>query len=160
MSPGDANTGVVYNSPGTAGSAAFVPSIRRGGGAIAANTILVVEDDDTTRDGFGVVLSEHGYQVALAGTGQDALTYLQTHDPPGLILLDMFMPGMDGWLFLKLWQKRWRCVPVLIATALRIGSDEWAKSLGACGLLEKPVDPTDLLEEVRKSLRPDESVRS
>ena len=117
-----------------------------------AKTILVVEDDDATREGFGIVLKEHGYLVALVRTGQDALQYLQTHDPPDLISLDMFMPGIDGWHFLKLRNRRWLSVPVLITTALRIGSDEWAKSLGACGLLEKPVDPGILLERVRTCL--------
>ena len=72
-------------------------------------TILVVEDDDATREGFGVALKEHGNHVALARTGQDALEYLQTHDPPDLISLDMFMPGMDGWHFLKLRNRRRDC---------------------------------------------------
>jgi CheY-like chemotaxis protein len=111
-----------------------------------------VEDDDTTREAFGIVLKDHGYGVALARTGQDALQYLQTHVPPDLISLDMFMPGMDGWHFLKLRYRRWLAVPVIITTALRIGSDEWAKSLGACALLEKPVEPSALLEQVRTCL--------
>ena len=115
-------------------------------------TILVVEDDDVTREGFGIVLKEHGYQVAFARNGQDALEYLQTHDAPDLISLDMFMPGMDGWHFLKLRNRRWLSVPVLVTTALKVGSDEWARSLGAWGLLEKPVDPVSLLHRVKTCL--------
>jgi CheY-like chemotaxis protein len=64
----------------------------------------------------------------------------------------MFMPGMDGWQFLRLRNRRWLAVPVVITTALRIGSDEWAKSLGACALLEKPVDPASLLHKVQRCL--------
>ena len=121
---------------------------------MAAETILVVEDDDATREGFGIVLKQHGYLVALTRTGQDALEYLQTHDPPDLISLDMFMPGMNGWYFLKLRSRCWHSVPVLVTTALKIGSDEWAVSLGARGLLEKPVDPANLLKRVRSCLGP------
>jgi len=113
-----------------------------------------VEDDDATREGFGIVLKDHGYRVALARNGQDALEYLQANDPPDLISLDMFMPGMDGWHFLKLRNRRWLSVPVIVTTALKIGSDEWARSLGACSLLEKPVDATALLEKVSTCLRP------
>ncbi len=123
-----------------------------------AKTILIVEDDDETREGFAIVLSDHGYQVASARTGQDALEYLQTHSLPALIILDMFMPGMDGWYFLKLWKRHWDTVPVLVTTALKVGSDEWAKSLGACAWLEKPVDPSLLLQEVKKCLEPDAGV--
>jgi CheY-like chemotaxis protein len=117
-----------------------------------AKTILVVEDDDVTREWFGTVLREQGYEAALARTGQDGLQYLQTHDAPDLIILDMFMPGMDGWYFLKLRKKRWQAVPVLVTTALKIGSAEWAVSLGARGLLEKPVDPESLLKHVQACL--------
>ncbi len=148
----DARTRSAYNFPMTARQRCLHPVDQRRGGAMAAKTILVVEDDDATREGFGIVLKEHGYRVALVCTGQDALEYLQTHDAPDLISLDMFMPGMDGWHFLRLRKPRWLAVPVVITTALRIGSDEWAKSLGACALLEKPVEPASLLEKVQRCL--------
>ena len=64
-------------------------------------TILVVEDDDVTRAGFGMVLTDHGYMVGLAANGQEALDYVQGHGPPDLIVLDMLLPGVDGWHFLK-----------------------------------------------------------
>lgn len=118
---------------------------------MAAKTILVVEDDDATREWFGSVLRQGGYQVVLVQSGQDALDYLQSRGTADLIMLDMFMPGgMDGWHFLKLWKRHWHHVPVLVTTALKIGSDEWATSLGACGWLEKPVDGANLLAKVRE----------
>jgi CheY-like chemotaxis protein len=117
-------------------------------------TILVIEDDDETRAGFGITLSKAGYGVALARTGQDGLEYLQTSDPPHLIILDMFMPGMDGWQFLRYREHRWGNIPVLISTGLKIGSDEWAESLGACGCLQKPTDFEELLVQVRKCFEP------
>jgi two-component system response regulator RegX3 len=117
---------------------------------MGTKTILVIEDDDETRAGFGITLIKAGYEVALASTGQDGLEYLQTRNPPDLITLDMFMPGMDGWQFLRYREHRWGNIPVLITTGLKIGTDEWAESLGACGCLQKPIDCEELVVHIRK----------
>jgi CheY-like chemotaxis protein len=117
-------------------------------------TILVVEDDDITRAGFGVVLREHGYLVAEAANGKEALDYLRTHPAPNLILLAMFMPVMDGWRFLKHRDAAWAAIPVVIVTTLGVASDDWAASLGACGCLRKPVSVEALLEQVGRCLPP------
>jgi CheY-like chemotaxis protein len=85
-------------------------------------TILVIEDDDVARTGFGTILTDHGYRVALASSGLDGLDYLDKYDPPDLIILDMLMPDMDGWQFLKHRDARWARVPVFIVTALPIAS--------------------------------------
>jgi len=98
-------------------------------------TILVVEDDPITRAGFGTVLREYGYTVALTANGQEALDYLGDQPAPNLILLDMLTRGMDGWKFLRLREAKWASIPVLIMTALSVASDEWAVSLGAVGAL-------------------------
>jgi putative two-component system response regulator len=117
-------------------------------------SLLVVEDNDVTREGLAVVLRRAGYQVALAGDGEEALDYLRGEPLPDLILLDMLMSGVDGWEFL---QRRKRdpalaALPVIIMTALGVASDEWATSLGATGWLHKPVEADDLLAAVRGSL--------
>src|SRR5947209_6203489 len=97
---------------------------QRRGGAMDAKTILVVEDDDVTRAGFGLVLSDHGYTVGLAADGKEALDYVQANGPPVLIILDMLMPRMDGWQFLKRRDPGWRSVPVVVTTALPVASSE------------------------------------
>jgi CheY-like chemotaxis protein len=88
-----------------------------------------------------------------------ALDYLFHHLPPNLILLDMLLsrPGYDGWRFLARHRlvPALAAIPVVITTALGIASDEWARSLGATGLLKKPFDPDTLLAEVRRCLRQD-----
>ena len=116
-------------------------------------TILVVEDDDISRAGFATVLSDHGYQVGLAANGQEALDYVQDHGAPDLIILDMLLPGLDGWHFLKRRDARTASAPVLIVTALGIASKQWATSLGAAGWLPKPVDLSNLLDKVGSMLR-------
>src|SRR5262245_65683521 len=63
--------------------------------------VMVVDDDQAIRDVLTEVLNEEGYAVTTATNGQEALGQLRKSDrPPGLILLDLMMPIMDGWQFL------------------------------------------------------------
>jgi CheY-like chemotaxis protein len=110
--------------------------------ATAAKTVLVVEDDEITSDGVGMVLRRKGYAVVGVGSGQEALSCLRRGLDPCLILLDMYMPDMDGWEFMA---ARGRdpalaAIPVVIMTGLVASGPEWAASLGAAGFLRKPFD--------------------
>jgi CheY-like chemotaxis protein len=123
-------------------------------------TILVVEDDDITRTGFGTVLRDRGYKVGLAANGQQALEYVQNYGQPDLIILDMLLPDVDGWNFLRRRDARTAAVPVLIVTALGVASNQWATSLGAAGWLRKPIDMNQLLEKVEAILGADGGSRA
>lgn len=119
---------------------------------MAAATILVIEGDEAVRAHLGTLLSDEGFQVAVAADGREAMSLLIKGTQPSLILLAMLLPNEDGWSFMA---KRRRnpdlaAVPVIIVTGLTIASDEWARSLGAVALLRKPVDPTRLLELVQR----------
>lgn len=70
------------------------------GNRISSN-ILVVDDDDDIRATLSELLAADGYPVATAANGRDALEYLHSHDHPCFVLLDMTMPVMSGWEFLK-----------------------------------------------------------
>jgi len=117
----------------------------------AAKTLVVVEDNEIMREGIGTILRREGYEVVLTASGQEALEYLLDTPHPDLILLDMLMDDGDGWSVLNGLRKirALAGVPVLIVTGLSIATDEWAASLGACGLLRKPFDSPDLLAAVR-----------
>ena len=80
------------------------------------------------------------------------MDYLSTEPAPDLVLLDMMMPGHDGWQFLNQWKhsRSHATIPVVIMTALGIASPEWAASLGAVSLLRKPFEIDALLEMVRR----------
>jgi len=65
-------------------------------------TILVVDDDPSLRSGMRSVLEEAGYRVVTAENGRVALRRLESELPPALILLDLRMPELDGWGFLRL----------------------------------------------------------
>jgi len=118
--------------------------------------ILVVEDNEIQREGTALLRRREGYQVATAAEGREALGLVRGGVYPDLVLLDMMIPtpGRDGWWFLEE-RKRTPAlasVPLLVVTALGVASDEWARSLGASGLLRKPVEMEPLLASVRHCL--------
>jgi two-component system, chemotaxis family, chemotaxis protein CheY len=116
-------------------------------------TILIVEDNDVQREGLAAVLRNEGNTVIVAASGKEALSVVGTV-LPDLILVDMLMPPPDGWILMRLWKinSELASVPVVIVTSLGIASEEWAASLGACGLIRKPVETEPLLREVRRCI--------
>ncbi len=124
-----------------------MPSPENGG-----RIVLVIEDNPIAREGLGVVLRHAGYTPVLAADGQGALAVLRHGPPPALILLDMMLPDRDGWAILEELRREptLAAIPVVIVTGLGIASPEWARALGASGLVQKPVDVTTLLTEVRR----------
>jgi CheY-like chemotaxis protein len=120
--------------------------------APAHPTLLVVEDNDVAREGLAVILRRAGYRVLPAANGEEALAVLRAGPTPDLILLDMFMPVLDGWHFLERLRQQATQPPVVVTTAASILSREWAAAHGCAGLLRKPVGTDELLEEVRRCL--------
>lgn len=116
----------------------------------AAKTLLVVEDHAVSREGLSILLGREGYQVVTAADGREALAHLHRGVRPCLILLDMMMPGMDGWSFLKEVRADPALVPIPVAIMAESGEREWAVSLGAVECLRKPVDVDHVLDAVRR----------
>ncbi|GAA3407011.1 MHYT domain-containing protein [Paenibacillus hodogayensis] len=89
------------------------------------DTVLVIEDDAATSELTARMLEKEGYKVMQAGNGRLALDRLQT-DIPGLILLDLMMPEMDGFQFMAELRKeeRWRDIPVIVVTAKTVTPKE------------------------------------
>jgi len=122
---------------------------------MGGKTILIMEDDTIQREGLAVVLRREGYTVLVCKEGKEALECLESL-LPDLILIDMMIqsPGMDGWDFLE---ERKRSplaasIPTLVMTAIGISSQEWAISLGADGLIRKPIEVEQMLAEIRRYL--------
>ncbi len=88
--------------------------------------VLLVEDDDTTRGMMHRLLEREGVEVGEAGNGRAALEWLETHGAPGLILLDLMMPEMDGFEFVAELQRRpaFESVPVVVLSAKDITEDD------------------------------------
>jgi CheY-like chemotaxis protein len=62
--------------------------------------VLIVEDDVATRASLVLLLQAEGYAADSVSDGRQALSYLRSHPPPRLVVLDLLMPVMDGWQFL------------------------------------------------------------
>jgi CheY-like chemotaxis protein len=114
-------------------------------------SVLVVEDRADTRDAMRALLEMAGYWVACAANGREALDYLYRAAPPGVILLDLKMPVMDGWQF----REEQRRDPDLAGIAVILTSSatdlpQVADSLGAAGYQPKPIDFDRLLEAIQQ----------
>jgi CheY-like chemotaxis protein len=93
--------------------------------------VLVVEDDPPTREMLRRMLEREGFPVVEAADGRSALARV-AEGRPSLILLDLLMPGMDGFEFLAELQARpeWRSVPVVVVTAKDLTAEEQARLSG------------------------------
>jgi CheY-like chemotaxis protein len=121
----------------------------------AGREILLVEDDPVTGMAVSLTLGELGYAVRSAIDGREALDYLHGHPRPGLILLDLMMPGMNGWDFRHKQQQdpALADIPVVVVSAVE-GSWQDAQGLGAAGWLQKPVELDYLLAAVQRHCTP------
>ncbi|MFD0961014.1 response regulator [Paenibacillus chungangensis] len=118
-----------------------------------AQRVLVIEDDATTNEMMAKLLQKEGYQVTQSYNGGSALSLMQS-EMPGLILLDLVMPEMDGFQFLAELRKRdaWRSVPVLVITAKTITVHERLRLKGYVkGFMQKgSFDHKSLLAEIHQ----------
>lgn len=110
--------------------------------------ILLADDSPQIREALSKLLRHAGYHVTLVAQGEQALDRVFQEDFD-LLLLDLNMPGMDGWTTLDHLDRLKPDLPVLIITA-QPDQREWAQAEGARALMEKPLDPPLLLQTVRE----------
>jgi two-component system, OmpR family, copper resistance phosphate regulon response regulator CusR len=115
--------------------------------------ILVVEDETKTADYLKKGLSENGHVVDVAHHGEDGL-HLAMTEPFDLLVLDIQLPGRDGWSILHSLRRAGRQLPVLILTASdKVEERVKGLDLGADDYLVKPFAFSELLARVRSILR-------
>ena len=115
--------------------------------------VLVVDDDDSVIAAVSEVLEDDGYAVLVAFGGDEAWMTIHKHAPrPDVLLLDLKMPGGDGWSLLRRLQED----PTLADIPVVVMSGGDARTLqqvsGAAGHLSKPVELDTLLETLRRAL--------
>ena len=105
--------------------------------------VLIVDDDPEIRDALRDTLEWKGYGVVEASDGSDAIAYLTAHSPPRAILLDLFMPAMDGWQCFNRIRSlpQLALIPVFVVTAT---GPRWGYPKAP--VFRKPVDVPRLLQ--------------
>jgi len=105
-----------------------------------AAPVLVVEDDREQRESLCAMLDFEGFDHAEAANGQEALDYLDRSCAPCVVLLDLDMPVMNGWVFRaqQLADERLSSIPVVVVTANNEGLRD--RFPGVAGFLYKPLN--------------------
>lgn len=98
---------------------------------LPSNEVLIVEDDAAMRDMLTRQLEKQTWSVRAAENGRVALEVLKTHTP-GIVLLDLMMPEMDGFAFLEEFRrnKDWQHIPVIVVTAKDLSREDLAQLEG------------------------------
>lgn len=123
--------------------------------ALQQSTILVVDDNPTNIQVLFDVLSRIGYRVAIAKSGENALQRLQSY-LPDLILLDVMMPGIDGFETCRQLKENPQTeeIPVIFMTALSDPVDKVkGLNLGAVDYITKPIQHEEILARIRVHLQ-------
>jgi CheY-like chemotaxis protein len=130
--------------------AAEPPQVHRS----ASNPIvLIVEDDEAVREGLRELLESEDFGVVLVDEGREALRLLHAGLEPAVILLDLMMPGMDGWDFRHV-QRRdpvLKDIPVVVITAAGITAASGRAQLGDVQVIAKPLEPSVILRAIARA---------
>jgi CheY-like chemotaxis protein len=114
------------------------------------NKILIVDDDIDSSIIQQSIIQKLGYYTQIAINGIDAVKFIK-QDPPDLILLDIFMPQMDGYETIKYINDTFK-IPIIVVTA---GGDETIQKIKNFGILfyvQKPIIPNRLQKEISKCI--------
>jgi DNA-binding response OmpR family regulator len=117
-------------------------------------SILVVEDDDNLRELVRLAGAKRSYRMLVAGNGLEAKSMLEEGNIPDLVVLDITMPGMDGFAFCRWLREDFRLVPVIFLSARAEEYDKIvALEIGGDDYLTKPFSMRELFARIQVSLR-------
>ncbi|GAA5646678.1 response regulator [Vibrio proteolyticus] len=115
--------------------------------------ILVVDDDADIRELLEEYLSKAGFEVGSVADGDGLLTHINTNDYPDLILLDVMLPGSDGFTLCQQ-LRRQSDVPIIMLTAVSDETDQIiGLEIGADDYIAKPFNPRQLIARIKAVLR-------
>lgn len=116
--------------------------------------VLVVDDSSTNVVLLDAILHKEGFEVITSLSAKEGLKYITSMDPD-LVLLDLLMPEVSGFDFMKIYNAmdKKRKIPVIVVSA--VGTPEnkkLSKELGAVSFINKPVDIPELLNLIKQTL--------
>lgn len=117
-----------------------------------SKTVLIAEDNDDNRIVYSTMLEHYGYRVVYTKDGSE-VQELAGREKPSVILMDISLPGMDGWTATQKLKNdpETSKIPVIAITAHALSEDrKRAEEVGCDGYLSKPVEPRRVLEEVER----------
>lgn len=115
-------------------------------------TILVVDDEAKLRDMLKVYLEQEGYRVVEAGNGREAL-YVARYEKPDLIILDVMMPEMDGYEFMRVYNREAETPVIMLTAKIEENDKVLGLEIGADDYIEKPFSIRELIARVRAMMR-------
>ena len=119
---------------------------------MAKTRILLVDDDPNIRQLVNLYLEKEGFEVSMADRGDEALKLFRSA-PPNLMLLDVMLPGMDGWQVLREARKTSN-IPIIMLTAKDEVFDKvLGLELGADDYIAKPFDMKELVARIKAVIR-------
>jgi CheY-like chemotaxis protein len=119
---------------------------------MSSGAILLVDDDKDVRSALSELLREEGYSVETAPNGREALARLRAGSiHPAVILLDLMMPGMDGWDFRseQMRDPRIASVPVVVVSASGFSHESIRTQFRPAAYVQKPIEKDVLLGAIR-----------
>jgi CheY-like chemotaxis protein len=113
--------------------------------------VVVIDDDNDILESIAIVLKGAGYDAQTASNGAEALHQMRRSERPCLILLDLMMPGMNGWQFRteQMGDPALATIPTVVMTGFPAAAEN-ATSLGVDACLKKPINLDDLLDTVAR----------
>lgn len=122
-----------------------------------AATILIVDDDVQSRELAARQMGQLNIEAFEAHNGRQAIEWLSSHEPPSLILLDLMMPEMDGFMLLEQLRQHpeWQRIPVVVVSAKDLSAQEreWLNVHARAVIAKGSGNTRDLVFEVRQALR-------
>ena len=116
--------------------------------------ILLVDDEGKFVVALKIRLEKSGYQVSQAYDGEEALSKARSENPD-LIILDLMLPKVDGFMICSLLKKddRYKHIPIIICSSrIREEDKELGRKVGADAYITKPFDSQDLMDTIKRLL--------
>lgn len=114
--------------------------------------ILIIEDEPSVADALSIILEDYGYEVVVATSGREGISQAR-RERFGVTITDLCLPDVDGLHVIRAVRESDEAAAVILSTSH--GTPEvfaQARACGACGVIAKPFQPSEIIQLVRAAL--------